>query len=348
MRRFWSICSILLLTLIISGCGCKHQFDEGKVTKEATCSEEGIKTFTCSLCGDEKEESIECIPHTYEQTVVREATFDKVGELKFTCVNCGDSYTEEIPVKEKTAVVTVTNKTNVPKDIYNGRYSDRIELIFNVENQGPDDIKGVQGVLHISDMFDKKIMDMNCDFTGQTIAGNTVATYSNLGIDVNEFIDEHTKLYNENFADLVFDYEVTDIVYVKDMSAGNTETTSDKIKVDVIDKANVSRDIYNGVFSPYVKLSINVTNNTDKVIKGISGTLQINNLFGKKIIENTCDFTGQQIDVNSTVNFDNLSLEINEFIDEHNRLYNENFDDLKFVYKVNSIVYDDGTTETIN
>ena len=36
----------------------EHTFDSGVVTKEATCSEKGIKTFTCSYCGTEKTEDI--------------------------------------------------------------------------------------------------------------------------------------------------------------------------------------------------------------------------------------------------------------------------------------------------
>jgi hypothetical protein len=35
-----------------------HTYDAGKVTKEATASEEGIKTYTCTVCGHVKTESI--------------------------------------------------------------------------------------------------------------------------------------------------------------------------------------------------------------------------------------------------------------------------------------------------
>lgn len=39
---------------------CSHAWDEGKVTKEATCTEAGEKLFTCTKCGATKTESI---PH---------------------------------------------------------------------------------------------------------------------------------------------------------------------------------------------------------------------------------------------------------------------------------------------
>ena len=32
----------------------KHSFDSGKVTKQPTCNEEGVRTFTCSVCGGTK------------------------------------------------------------------------------------------------------------------------------------------------------------------------------------------------------------------------------------------------------------------------------------------------------
>ena len=69
-----------------------------KVTKESTCTEVGVETFTCE-CGDSYTESIEMIEHDYsKETVVKEATCTKVGEKQITCSMCDDFITEEIPV----------------------------------------------------------------------------------------------------------------------------------------------------------------------------------------------------------------------------------------------------------
>ena len=43
-----------------------HSFDEGKVTKEATCTEKGVKTFTCS-CGETKTEEIPALGHDWNE-----------------------------------------------------------------------------------------------------------------------------------------------------------------------------------------------------------------------------------------------------------------------------------------
>ena len=71
-------------------------------------------------------------------------------------------------------------------------------------------------------MFGKDILSSTCDFTGQTIAAGSSVTYSDLGMDINEFMDEHTKFYNENYSDLIFEYTVNSIVY----SDGATESFS--------------------------------------------------------------------------------------------------------------------------
>ncbi len=70
--------------------------------------------------------------HVYKEEVAKEPTFDEEGEKTFTCENCGDSYAEPIPVRDDEVVVTVTNKSNLPKDINAGRFSDRIEVTFDV------------------------------------------------------------------------------------------------------------------------------------------------------------------------------------------------------------------------
>ena len=40
-------------------CKFAHAYDEGKVTKPATCGEDGVKTYTCRVCGAKTTEVIE-------------------------------------------------------------------------------------------------------------------------------------------------------------------------------------------------------------------------------------------------------------------------------------------------
>ena len=68
-----------------------HSWDAGKVTTKATCTEEGEKTFTCSICGDKKTEKISATGHQHtELRNKKEATCKETGYSGDTwCKDCG-------------------------------------------------------------------------------------------------------------------------------------------------------------------------------------------------------------------------------------------------------------------
>ena len=43
---------------------CDHQYDDGVVVTEPDCTHEGVRKYTCKICGDEKTESIKATGHT--------------------------------------------------------------------------------------------------------------------------------------------------------------------------------------------------------------------------------------------------------------------------------------------
>lgn len=344
----WS--AVVLLSFALTGCGqCEHEYDDGVVTKEPTCTEEGEKTFTCSLCEETRTESVPKTEHTYKEEVTKEPTFEEEGEKTFTCEVCGDQYTESIPVRDDEVVITVTSKTNLPKDVNEFRFSDRVVLTFEVENKTDKMIKGVQGNLIVRDLFGEDILKSSCDFTGHSIPAGESITVDELGMDINEFMENHAKFYNTDFSDLQFEYEVTNIVYDGDSGAGDessTESAEDqKVTVKVTDKQSLGIDYNAGRFSPWVEFSFEVYNNTSKDIKGVQGVLTIKDLFGEDIMSSNLDFTGQTIEADGSVTFSGLGIELNQFMNEHAKVYNAEFEDLNFEYKVTSIVYTDGTTE---
>lgn len=259
-----------------------------------------------------------------------------------------DVSTEETALMEQTnddeVVVTVTGKTNIEADIYSGRYSDRVMLEIQVTNQTDKAVKGVQGILTINDLFGKKIISSNCDFTGQTILPGETVTYDGIGIDVNEFIDSHVKLYNEEFDDLSFSYKVNAVVYENDGdSDSSTSQTagSEEVSIICIGKENIKANYSVGRFSPYSQFTFVVENKTEKTIKGVQGVVTVSDLFGKQIKRFNCDFTGQKIPAGKSVTFTDKYLEINKFDDEDVKIYNEEYEDLQFSYKVTDIVYDE-------
>lgn len=69
----------------------------GEETKAPTCTEDGIKIFTC-ICGDSYTESIDAAGHDYSVST-KESTCTVKGSETFTCNRCNDSYTNELPLK---------------------------------------------------------------------------------------------------------------------------------------------------------------------------------------------------------------------------------------------------------
>ena len=124
----------------------EHKWDEGVVTKEATCTEAGEKTYTCTVCKETKTEKIEAAGHKYstEWTIDKEATCTESGSKSHHCTVC-DAKTEETEIKatghkwdegvvtneatcteagEKTYTCTVCNETKTEKiDVAGHKYS---------------------------------------------------------------------------------------------------------------------------------------------------------------------------------------------------------------------------------
>ena len=134
------------------------------------------------------------------------------------------------------------------------------------------------------------------------------------------------------------------------LEAKNASTKIKDSDVDVVvtDKTVIPENADNWIFSNYVNFVFSITNNTEKDIQGIQGTLTINDLFGVEIMTAECDFTGETIGAHTTVTNDDLSFECNQFMDDHMKVFNTDYRDLNFEYTVKTIVYTDGTVKTLN
>lgn len=85
-----------------------HSYDEGVVTKEPTCTEKGVKTYTCSGCDEGTEghsytEDISATGHAWDQGVeTTKRTCVADGVITYTCANAN------CPEKTKTGVAPKT------------------------------------------------------------------------------------------------------------------------------------------------------------------------------------------------------------------------------------------------
>lgn len=105
----------------------KHSYTSS-VTKQATCTAAGVRTYKCS-CGSSYTESIAAVGHKYNQTVVAPTTSAK-GYTKYTCSTCGHSYNDNYtdPIKEVDGwKITSALPSDVKADKYEIQYNNYYE-----------------------------------------------------------------------------------------------------------------------------------------------------------------------------------------------------------------------------
>ena len=111
MRKIISLFLVCSCILSVAACGgynsnslggsspstaCTHSYTS-EITKEATCGKNGIKNFTCRLCGDSySEEIMKTNNHTFTSDITKESSCAETGVKTHTCIICGDSYMEDI------------------------------------------------------------------------------------------------------------------------------------------------------------------------------------------------------------------------------------------------------------
>lgn len=77
-----------------------HTWNDGVVTTPATCTESGVKTYTCTVCGETKTEAIAALGHVWgAYTVTKHAVNGNDGEKTRTCSRC--NITERAPLLYK-------------------------------------------------------------------------------------------------------------------------------------------------------------------------------------------------------------------------------------------------------
>ena len=92
-----------------------HSWDTGVITVDATCTEEGVKVYTCENCGDTVEEYLPALGHDFseEWTVDKEPTFAEEGSESRHCTRCDEvTDVKSIPVLTFTDIDESTPHTD--------------------------------------------------------------------------------------------------------------------------------------------------------------------------------------------------------------------------------------------
>ena len=85
----------------------QHNWDEGKVTTPATCTTDGVKTYTCKVCSETKTEPIKAPGHSLTKVEAVAATCTEGGNNEYyTCSVC-----KKVFKADKTTETTVADET---------------------------------------------------------------------------------------------------------------------------------------------------------------------------------------------------------------------------------------------
>ena len=94
---------------------CCHSWDSGKITKAPTCTENGVRTYTCTSCGEEKTEAVKATGHTVVRTAAVAATTEKTGLTEgIYCSVCGTVFKKQEVIPKLTPPTTPSTTPKTP------------------------------------------------------------------------------------------------------------------------------------------------------------------------------------------------------------------------------------------
>ena len=185
---------------VISG-KAEHTWNDGEVTKAATCTAAGEKTYTCTVCGATKTETIEALGHDWNEPTVVYAANGNKGTKTYTCKHdgCTETKTEDIDWKfylsatsgntvdmtvgeDYTAVFTLPNGDDKSVDAAS------VTLTAKMQNVGS---LGVTGVREHTVTINTGIADVTADL-GEWLKN----CYSFNGMTVNATIGDKACTYD--------------------------------------------------------------------------------------------------------------------------------------------------------
>lgn len=107
---------------------CEHQFDQGQVTREATCTEDGERLYTCSFCQSTKTEPIPATGHIEIKDEASAPTCTETGKTEGShCSVCGT-----VIIPQETIPAAGHRYQGRPVFIWNGSAACRAEQTCTV------------------------------------------------------------------------------------------------------------------------------------------------------------------------------------------------------------------------
>jgi hypothetical protein len=213
---------VIALTLtagVLLGCSDPHKFEIAKLTEEQKqeigkklTADEGTKLtgylMRTSFASKELPPGVtvgRAIKEQEEWVAKEKVEAAKAEELKRKVEAERKAKQEAFAKMLSVALVTKRNST--------GEYGQRMVLLdLAFDNKSDKDIAGVKGTLHLNDMFGDKIMNIKWSYDEGVRSGQTSVERGS-GMKINEFMDDHMKLWNADSDKIKANYEVQTIVF---------------------------------------------------------------------------------------------------------------------------------------
>jgi hypothetical protein len=236
---------------------------------------------------------------------------------------------EQEKIKENEVDIKINSK-----DFIEGDFSSRITMDLEFTNKINRDIRGVEGLLTIYDIFDNEIKNVKVAYD-QSIPKNSSKIWDT-GLDYNQFMDEDVKLKDTNLEDLNYKWDVSKVVYVDEVQWQSNQ--NEKVNLAVEEKG-----YFEGDFLDQITMKLKFINNTGKDIKGIEGVVIFYDIFDNEI--KTLDISydkGVEVDVPKIWD---AGFDYNQFMSEDIKLKNTDLKNLKYDWAIKTVVLIDGSKE---
>lgn len=215
-----ALASMMLIALIfLSGCSDPREYEIAKLTEEQKkelgenlTADEGQKLtgwmMRTALSGQELPPGITVAQALAQQDEwAAEQKAQEVAQVELAKRVEAERKAKQEEFARLLSVALVSKENSL------GEYGQRwIDLAVAYENKSDKDIEGVKGVLRLNDIFGDKIMDVNWSYDGGIPAKGSIVERDS-GIEINQFIDRHMKLWSTDFEKLKATYEVSTIIF---------------------------------------------------------------------------------------------------------------------------------------
>ena len=274
-----------------------HVWNDGTITKEPTCTEAGEKTYTCTVCGESKKETVAAAGHKYspEWTIDKEATTTENGSKSHHCTVCGDKaditvipmIKEEIKTEIK---VEIVKKDDVPETSLLESKDDIINSVLT-----EDEIKAVKAGAKVDVSINVNNADKSVSAADKTLIEKKLNVSEKIGtilnIEVNKVINGEKSDVHELNKALTFKFVIPENLINKNALIERTYGVI-RIHNGVAENVNV---IYNEKdntitfatdrFSTYAIIYKDAEKETENIEKPSTGAEDITNTTDENITE---------------------------------------------------------------